>query len=34
MVTEITKYAHELLDINELDEVLMNTIKFLISGRP
>ena len=34
MVTEITKYAHELLDINELDEVLMNTIKNLINGRP
>ena len=34
MVTEITKYAHELLDINELDDVLINTIKNLINGRP
>lgn len=34
MVTEITKYAHELLDITELDEVLLNTIKNLINGRP
>jgi acetolactate synthase-1/2/3 large subunit len=34
MVTEITKYAHELLDITELDDVLMNTIKNLINGRP
>jgi acetolactate synthase-1/2/3 large subunit len=34
MVTEITKYAHEILDINELEEVLTNTIKNLINGRP
>jgi acetolactate synthase-1/2/3 large subunit len=34
MVTEITKYAHELLDINELEEVLIKTIKNLINGRP
>ena len=34
MVTEITKYAYEILDINELEEVLINTIKNLINGRP
>lgn len=34
MVTEITKYAHEILDINELEEVLTKTIKNLINGRP
>jgi acetolactate synthase-1/2/3 large subunit len=34
MVTEITKYAHEILDIDELEEVLLKTIKNLINGRP
>ena len=34
MVTPITKYACEILDVNELEEVLIKTIKNLINGRP
>ena len=33
IVSEITKYAHELLDINELEEVLIKTVKNLTNGR-
>ena len=34
IVTPITKYAKEILDINELQEVLITSIKNLINGRP
>jgi len=34
MVTPITKYAKEILSVNELREVLITTIKNLINGRP
>jgi len=34
MVTPITKYAKEILDVNEIYEVLETTIKNLINGRP
>jgi len=34
MVTPITKYAKEILNISELNEVLIETVKNLINGRP
>jgi acetolactate synthase-1/2/3 large subunit len=34
MVTPITKYAREILNISELNEVLIETVKNLINGRP
>jgi acetolactate synthase-1/2/3 large subunit len=34
MVTPITKYAHEILNLSELDDVLINAYKNLINGRP
>jgi acetolactate synthase-1/2/3 large subunit len=34
MVKPITKYAKEILDINELDEILKTTMYHLINGRP
>jgi len=34
MVTPITKYAKEILNISELNEVLIDTVKNLINGRP
>jgi len=34
MVTPITKYAYEILDINEIESVLIESIKNLINGRP
>jgi acetolactate synthase-1/2/3 large subunit len=34
MVTPITKYAKEILDVSELNEVLIETVKNLINGRP
>ena len=34
MVSEITKYSKEILDIEELDEILIKSFKNLINGRP
>jgi acetolactate synthase-1/2/3 large subunit len=34
MVTPITKYAKEILNLSELNEVLIETVKNLINGRP
>ena len=34
MVTPITKYAYEILDVNELESVLIESVKNLINGRP
>jgi len=34
MVTPITKYAKEILNISELNEVLIETVRNLINGRP
>jgi len=34
MVSEITKYSKEILDLSELDEILIESYKNLINGRP
>ena len=34
MVTPITKYAYEILDISEIENVLIECVKNLINGRP
>jgi acetolactate synthase-1/2/3 large subunit len=34
MVTPITKYSNEILDVNELNKILIESFKNLINGRP
>ena len=34
MVTPITKYAYEILDVSEIKDVLIESVKNLINGRP
>jgi len=34
IVSPITKYAYEILNVNEIEEVMINTVKNLINGRP